>query len=408
MKTVQFQRRYVIFIILFISQTLVGQESTPKKSPPYQEFDLELNGQYRYFFESPQFEQQEDHFISLAIEPSYFVEWQDGKHLFKFTGFARWEQANTRRTHWDIRELYYQYVQDNWELTIGAKKVFWGVTESAHLVDIINQTDLVESFDGEEKLGQPSIHFSYISSFGTIDFFAMPYFRKLQFPGVEARLRFPVAFERDDIGFQDDLEEYYPSFAVRWSNSIGPFDIGLSHFYGIGREPVFLLDEEDPGLLNIFYPINHQTGLDLQAITGPVLWKLESIARFNDFQEVFALASGMEYTFGNVGGSGLDIGLIAEYLYDNRDELTVSSLDNDLFVGARFAFNDVQSTEILFGGIIDLSRSTRLFSLESSRRIGNSWKVSVEGRVFVNISQEEFLFNYRRDSFAELSWSKFF
>ncbi|MDD7885073.1 hypothetical protein [Flavivirga sp. 57AJ16] len=35
------------------------------------------------------------------------------------------------------------------------------MTESNHLVDIINQTDAVETFDGEEKLGQPMVQLSW-------------------------------------------------------------------------------------------------------------------------------------------------------------------------------------------------------------------------------------------------------
>ena len=41
----------------------------------------------------------------------------------------------------------------DWSLSIGLGKVFWGVTEFNHLVDVINQTDLVEGIDGEAKLG---------------------------------------------------------------------------------------------------------------------------------------------------------------------------------------------------------------------------------------------------------------
>ena len=32
---------------------------------------------------------------------------------------------------------------------------FWPQTESAHLVDVINQTDFLEGLDREKKLGQP-------------------------------------------------------------------------------------------------------------------------------------------------------------------------------------------------------------------------------------------------------------
>lgn len=392
-------------LLIFSLEEIAGQSN---KSSLYKEFSLELKSEYRYFFEDGLYPGQKDHYPSLAIEPELFLEWDDGKQLFKFTGFARWDAQDSRRTHWDIRELYWQKVANNWELSIGLKKIFWGVTESVHLVDIINQTDAIESFDGEQKLGQPMVHFSYLSSFGTFDFFGMPYTRKRQFPGEKGRFRFPFDVERDDIGFQNtDLEEYYPSFALRWSHAVGIFDMGLSHYYGVGREPLFL-PIGDGSTFNLFYPIIHQTGLDLQATTGPWIWKLESILRFNEFQDVFALAGGFEYTFGNIGGSGLDIGLLGEYLYDDRGELAFGGLNNDIFIGSRLAFNDTQSTEILFGGIFDLERSTKLFSIEANRRIGESWKLTLETRILTAVSSAELTSFFQNDSFFQLSLSKFF
>ncbi len=52
--------------------------------------------------------------------------------------------------------------------------MYWGVAESNHLVDIINQTDAVESFDGEEKLGQPMVQYTYTSGLVAINPFFKP------------------------------------------------------------------------------------------------------------------------------------------------------------------------------------------------------------------------------------------
>ena len=49
---------------------------------------------------------------------------------------------------------------ENYETKIGVRKDFWGVTETVHRVDILNQTDSVDGFDGEDKLGQPMINLS--------------------------------------------------------------------------------------------------------------------------------------------------------------------------------------------------------------------------------------------------------
>lgn len=370
------------------------------------DFSMELQLENRYFVNEGLYENQERNFFSIAINPEYSLEWGQGKHNFKANLWGRWDQHDDHRTHFDVRELYYQHVKGNTEFSIGLKKVFWGVTEAAHLVDIVNQTDQVESFDGEQKLGQPMLHLSYFTGVGTFDFFYFPYNRRRQFPAEKGRLRFPIVISRDDIPIDSDYEEWQPGGAVRWSHYFGPIDIGLSHFYGMGREPLFLPGEGDD--IIALYPVINQSGLDLQATTGPVLWKFEGIYRHAELQDFWAYAGGLEYTFWNVANTGMDIGVLGEYLYDGRGNLALNSMQNDLFVGSRIAFNDTQSTDILFGAIFDLEHSTRFFSVESSRRINNSMKLEIEGRFFERVSENEFAYFFRQDSFLRIGLSKYF
>ncbi|MEO9483670.1 MAG: hypothetical protein ABJG47_09505 [Ekhidna sp.] len=395
------RKSWAAMLTALLSFAAVAQEEERET-----DFELELQFENRYFFSEGLYSGQERNYLSLAVKPAYELSWQDGDHSLKMVLFGRFDQHDDNRTHADIRELYYQRVKGSWELSLGWKKVFWGVTESAHLVDIINQTDQVESFDGEQKLGQPMAHFSYLSGVGTLDFFYLPYARKRQFAASGGRLRFPTVIERDDFSVDHDLEEWYPSGAFRWSNYFGVFDTGLSYFHGVGREPLFLnLDSSDP---QFFYPIINQVGVDIQATTGPLLLKLEAIHRQADQQSFESLAGGVEFTFGNIKSSGIDLGLIAEYLYDSRDELAISNLANDLFTGFRLAFNDAKSTEILAGGIFDLEKSTKLYSIEASRRIASSWKVEVEARIFADVSNEEFLYFFREDSFGKFALYRYF
>ncbi|PIB38760.1 hypothetical protein BFP75_15305 [Maribacter sp. 4G9] len=382
-----------------------AQSETPKKVT--HDFELELEGEYRYFYEDAQFSGQENHYPSLAIRPEYSAEWNKGYESINFKGFLRIDRDNVR-THWDIRELYYQKAKKNWELSIGLKKVYWGVAESNHLVDIINQTDAVESFDGEDKLGQPMAQFSWVTNdFGTFNFFYLPYHRKRTFAGEEGRLRFGVVIDKDDLGYESGAEEWRQDFAFRWKYFVGAFDIGLSHFYGNGREPLFVFTPT--GDINAFYPVINQTGLDVQITHNAFLWKFESIYRHADAQDFLALVAGLEYTFSNIDGNGLDIGLLGEYLYDERDELALTTLQNDMFFGSRIAFNDVQDTSILLGGIKDLEQSSTIFSIEASRRFGSSWTAEIEARIFNDIDTSELILsNFQDDSFLRLSISRFF
>lgn len=399
-----FLYKHLLFgCILLFSSTLIAQE----KGDIEQEFELEIESEFRYFYDDALFPGQENTYPSIAFRPEYTLEWNEGYESINFKGFLRLDRDD-KRTHWDIRELYYQKAKGNWELSLGLKKVYWGVAESNHLVDIINQTDAVESFDGEDKLGQPMAQFTYTTdNFGSFDFFYMPYHRKRTFAGSEGRLRFGTVVDQDDVGYESSAQEWHQDFALRWSHFFGIVDLGLSHFYGTGREPLFVFD--NLGNINAFYPIIHQSGLDLQITDDSFLWKLESIYRHADAQDFFALVAGVEYTFGNINGNGLDIGVLSEYLYDERDELALTALQNDVFFGSRIAFNDVQDTSILFGGIVDLEQSSTIFSVEASRRIGQTWKAEIEARIFNNIAPNELILsNFQNDSFLRFTLSKYF
>jgi len=371
------------------------------------DFSMELEGEFRFFFEEGAFTDQERYFPSIAVQPEYSISWNQGYDEFNFAGFARWDRDDNR-THLDLREFYYQRARGNWELGAGLKKIFWGVTESNHLVDIINQMDQVESFDGEQKLGQPMIQFSFITeAIGTFDFYYLPYHRKRVFAGEKGRFRFAQIIERDDLGYESGNEEWHPSFAMRWSHYIGDIDVGISQFYGTGREPLFVFNHDFS--ITAFYPEIYQAGLDLQYTKNAFLWKLESIYRYAEAQDFFAFTAGVEYTFSNINGAGLDIGILTEYSYDSRDELAISALQNDFFYGSRIALNDQFDSALLIGGITDFSNGTTLLSVEGSRRVGSSNKVSLEARIFAKVSEEELLLsNFQDDSFLKGTWSYFF
>ena len=401
-------RKHIIFYSLLVSLLQYNSvKAQTGENKTEQDFELEIEAEYRYFYNDAAFNNQESHFPSLAFKPEYSVAWNKGYERLNFTGFFRIDR-DKERTHWDIRELYYQKAKNNWELSIGLKKIYWGVTESNHLVDIINQTDAVESFDGEEKLGQPMAQFKITTKgFGNFDFFYLPYHRKRSFSGEEGRLRFPVVIDKDDLKYESDAEEWRQDVAFRWSHYFGSFDIGVSHFYGNGREPLFTFD--NLGNINAFYPVINQTGLDIQVTHNAFLWKLESIYRSSKAQDFFALVAGLEFTFSNIDGNGLDIGLLGEYLYDERDEFALNALQNDVFFGSRIAFNDAQDTSILIGGISDLKSSSKIFSMEASRRFGSTWTAEIEARIFSNIDANEFILsNFKEDPFLRFSISKFF
>ncbi|MCE2390107.1 MAG: hypothetical protein J4G09_01330, partial [Proteobacteria bacterium] len=109
-----------------------------------------------------------------------------------------------------------------------------------------------------------------------------------------------------------------------------------------------------------------------------------------------------EYSFYSVVGTVADVGVIVEWNHDRRGRLSTDKFQDDVFLGARVAFNDVQSTEILASFLLDADQATRALAFEMTRRITDRWSWSLESLVFFQIASEDILYDTRRDSFADL------
>jgi hypothetical protein len=386
-----------------------------------------VTAEWEGFWEDEKFPHQHDSYLSLAAEPELIHKRNNGDDLFTFKPFYRVDQHDNKRTHGDIRELSWIHAERDWELTAGIGKVFWGVTEAVHLVDIINQTDFVENTDGEDKLGQPMVNLALIREWGVVDLFVLPYFRERTFRGREGRPRFGIPVDNNDVIYENSEEEKHVDFAIRWSHSLGDWDVGIAHFNGTSREPrfVFLTKNINPVTLlpkatNQLYEQINQTSIDMQATKGSWLWKLEAYTRSGQGDRYTAAAGGFEYTIVGVRDTEIDVGVISEYLYDGRDDefdtstvklnepFSASIFDDDVVFGLRFTFNDTQSTELLATTVVDREGDGVSYNLEASRRLGDSWKLSMEVRGVAYVEKGTILASFDNDDRVRLELTRHF
>ncbi len=105
-----------------------------------------------------------------------------------------------------------------------------------------------------------------------------------------------------------------------------------------------------------------------------------------------------------------DSGLLAEYLYDGRADDTApgTSADDDIFLGARLALNDEPDSVVLAGAIVDRISQATLFFVEAERRLGDSWKIELEGRFFLNVPGGDPIAGIRDDDVLTLRLTRFF
>ena len=388
----------------------------------------------RWYPQSPAYPGQRSHATGFVVEPTLFLEDPEGRS-FTLTPFFRGDGADSRRTHADVREAYLllfgELGEGEWEARLGVDRVFWGVAELYNPVDIVNQADLVEHPDGKTKLGQPMAHLTFAGDWGTAEFFALPWHRERTFPGRHGRLRSGLVVDPDLVEYESGAEERHLDVAARYSHSFGLLDIGLSVFDGTSREPALrpasprLVPGPDgmplvvPTALAPYYPQIRQFGLDAQITAESFLLKLEAIHRTGapnlpslrhpsgEEEDHAAFVIGGEYTVYSLFESALDLSLLGEWHRDDRGRRSTHQFQNDVFLAARLAFNDVEGTEVTAALVADTDYGSRTMSVEFQRRLSDEWSLRLETTTMLDIDEADPIRTTWRDSFigAELTYS---
>lgn len=348
------------------------------------EFSLESGIEATHFLQNAAYGQsaQEN---SVRLQADFNRHWNDEKDLFSFIPFYRYDAFDDKRTHADIRELSYIHAGDEFEARVGIHKVFWGVTEGEHLVDIINQTDLVEDVDGKQKLGQPMLNLSTVQPWGTLDVFYLLGFRDRTFPGKDGRPRYPLIILADDALYQSADKKHRNDSAIRWQKQFNTLNVAISYFSGTDRDPSYIPTVKNSEVfLRPYYAQIHQWGFEGQFITGDWAWKLEAINRNDSVESFRAYDTGFEYTQVGVLDTGCDIGWIIEYLRDSRANVASSYFEHDFLFAARFSFNDAASSDALLSIFVDQHTQETFVNFEASRRLKENLKLKGSIRLFTN------------------------
>jgi hypothetical protein len=364
---------------------------------------------------------------SIQPELTYFVN-GDGRHnqprekssIFgtaNFTTFVqddnakvsigvvgRFDKEDRERSYIDLQKFKYEFYFDDLTLKLGNEIVFWGVNESFHVVDIINQSILSEDLSGTKKLGQPMIAASLYRDYGDIDIYILPYFRERIFPGVDGRPRFSLEIDKNSITYESSNAEKNIDLAIRYSTIIDDFDLGITHFHGHARNPKLTINQST-FKFDSYYPLLSQTGIDIQATKDAWLYKLEAVSAKFISERHLSMAGGIEYTFYGLNNSSQDLGIIMEYLFDDRNN---HPFNNEGSLGLRWTKNDINSSTLLAGSVIDLNGSSNQFFVEYEQRLKNDFKFFIETVINGNIDNKDYNFAFKEDTNLTIKIAKYF
>lgn len=358
--------------------------------------------------------------------------------------FARADAREDARSRGDVREAYYEVQSGALTSRFGARRVFWGVAESRHLVDVLNQSDLADDLDGEAKLGQPMLEFTLGGESGELALYALPGFRTRRLPGPGGPIAYPFPLALHETRINARGEELHTDYAARASTRFGALDVAVSWFDGVGREPRILpclrqgsgfegtetgancellesvsaaaptptvltpllqalglapsnaevaaeLEQRAYAALVLVpaYERERRLGLEAQFIHEALALKFEGLVRETRGARSHAGVVGLEYSFSGLFGGAQDLGLIVEGLRDTQAELLSARYDHEVFIGGRWSLNDVAGSQALGGVLLDTSGDGQTYSLEANRRLGDDWKLSLRLRAFTGGDQAD-------------------
>ena len=407
------------------TETLPSSESSPRFLENFN-FDLDFGLQNRLFARrgsnNPDQAQQ-----SASAQLSTSTELAQGRYLLALDLFGRWDSDDAQRSHTDVREFSVTHIADRWQVQAGVGQVFWGVVEFNHLIDVVNQTDLVENPDGEDKLGQPMVTFTALPDWGSVELFILPGFRKRTLPGIDGRLTLALPIDRGASEFESGAEENRVDGLLRISTAFAGVLFDVYHFNGTRRTPRFEVRSRTPETGdNLFLVPNYdtvkQTALAAQANSGDTAFKLEALQQDGGPESYWAAAFGVEHTFVGVLGSAADLGAVVEYHYDSRDgDAFDSFFESDLALGARLAVNDINDSQALLGVVWDTRSGEWVVQLEGSRRLNDHWSLALETRWFMGgqalgrdasiadlLDTKNKLGAVQRDDYLQLEFTRFF
>ena len=339
---------------------------------------------------------QKDSFLHAEVRPELMIYGDVAEALIQ----PRISGGTAGEGTIDFREANITARLGDADILIGSTILFWGKVESYNPVDVVNARDFSRGLMRSEKRGAPMLRLSWPVGTGQLSLFAIDFTENI-YPGLTSRERpaLPIAKEASYSGGakREDIAN-----AVRWSGYFGNIDLGISWFRGIGLAPR-LLPQAD-GTLKPDYSRITQAGLDIQHLWHDSALKVELVQRSGQYDRLGTARNyqagvvGIEHNLFGVMDSGHDIVLIGEYAGDSRSGLTHSGFQNDLTVGTRWLWNDVEDTEMLGLLTRDLDNGAQTTTVSIDRRINDQLTFKASARRTSRYASDPNSTPFQRDS----------
>lgn len=348
-----------------------------------------------------------------------------------FRAMARVDRKDAGRNFVTIEDGYFstRLFESGDIMLLGGYKIFnWTATEAFHPADQVNSRNYDGELENLEKKGELTVEMEFPLNEGTFSLYFFPRFEEPQLPSKSSRLGGAgvdigraVVLDGDDAQTND---YWVPQFGARVVQYLSWADFSFFALRHINRNypilgtqdyeyvPIFFSEFLLPLSLDVqpYYVPSWQLGGTAQILLNPFIVKIEAahymydshkpifdLARFALDQNISddeklrkkedhtEVAVGLEYGFDHDSGAESMIFIEAVSLFglEKEERQRAAIFQRDLFLGYRYAFNDVSGRELLLSAIADLERSNeRLYNITFSQRLGNLWRVRSALRVY--------------------------
>ena len=350
---------------------------------------------------------------NMAIETAYFNHDIDnkrdnqsamrfeieGKYQFKenqkFVAKLKaiYDTNDNKRRYWSFTDLYFQHDFDKWNFLIGKNTRFWGAMEFYNQSDTFNTKDWLDNpFDYDSKIGSWNIAFNRF--FDNSEFSLIVKLNEEKQPMQESRSIYNFVPYRYNETLDIDSGDV-PTIYLKYSSSIDEYQIDYSVIYQNGYDEQRYLIPKLTKDINISmqqhaYTVDKFMGFGTM-VKGDTLYKTElayTSSHDNKVSDYAQGSIGLEHTLYGVYEK-MDLGIIAEYYkYKTFQTKRYNAksfgqlFDDDLTVGLRLALNDIESSEILAGLVVDRHNKEKILSVDYDTRIDDKYKLKVSFQHF--------------------------
>jgi hypothetical protein len=230
----------------------------------------------------------------MTVEPD--IDFYSNDHNYSCHFQANFKRTNiSKSSDYDaVKEGYCDYFTQDFLLLFGFNTEFWGVAESHNTVNILNQVNLKEGFDSDERLGVFMIKGTYNLNLGEFSYYYLPKPDRVDYPDNDIRWSYiPDGINILPAVYDNNADKNSGIHILRYRGNIEAWEYALYLYHGLSRDAVLKPTSTEFSVRPHYY-IMTQYALEAQYTGDGLLLKLESFHQSHNDDRFISIIAGLE------------------------------------------------------------------------------------------------------------------